>query len=406
MKILQINTTVNSGSTGRIAEDLGQILISNDHQSYIAFGRDAQPSASKVFRIGNKLSILWHVMITRLFDRHAFASKRATNKLIEWIKLINPDVIHFHCLHGYYINIRILFNYLETTNIPIIWTFHDAWAFTGHCTYFDYKNCFKWRIKCEKCPNLRAYPESILYDNSTLNYYEKKALFTKVKRMIIVSPSKWLANYTQESFLKEYPVELIHNGINLEVFKPTDTGIVKDKYLLKNKHIVLGVASVWSHRKGLSDFIKLRSMLDTSYLLVLVGLSAEQQKDIPEGILCIKRTENIKELAGLYSAADVFVNPTLVDNFPTTNIEALACGTPVITYNTGGSPEAIDEFTGITTPKGDIVKLRDAIVEIILKGKDHYTAACRERAIQMFDKNERYADYLTLYQKTLNQKHE
>lgn len=401
MKVLQINTTVNSGSTGRIAEDLGQILISNGYKSFIAYGRASQPSASVVFQIGNKISVLWHVFITRIFDRHAFASGKATTHLIKWIKQVKPDIIHFHCLHGYYINIRILFEYLETAGIPIVWTFHDAWAFTGHCTYFDYKNCFKWRTKCEKCPNLHAYPASLFYDNSTLNYIDKKTLFTKMKSMTIVSPSKWLGNYAQESFLKKYPVEIINNGINLEIFKPVDTEKVKDTYSLKNKHIVLGVASVWSHRKGLYDFIRLRSMLDNSYLLILVGLNKKQQKGLPEGIICIERTENINELASLYSVADVFVNPTLVDNFPTTNIESLACGTPVVTYNTGGSPEAIDVNTGLVTPKGDVVKLRDAIVEIISNGKNSYSQACRQRALAMFDKKDRYEDYLSLYHKML-----
>lgn len=401
MKVLQINSTLNTGSTGRIAEDIGCTLIANGHESFIAYGREARTSTSEVLQIGNRFSILWHVLITRLFDRHGFASKSATKRFISQIRQIQPDIIHFHCLHGYYIDLKLLFSFLEETQIPVVWTFHDAWAFTGHCTYFDFKNCFKWRIQCNKCPNKRAYPESYFLDNSKLNYSQKKHLFNLVKKMIIVSPSKWLGNYTKESFLGGYPVEIIHNGIDLNQFKPTAIESVKAKYKLNGKHIILGVASVWSQRKGLADFIKLRYKLDESYIIILVGLKDNQRKNIPDGILCINRTESIVELAGLYSAADVYVNPTWVDNFPTTNIEALACGTPVVTYNTGGSPEAIDSETGIVVPKGDIESLKSAIDQVLEKGKVFYSAKCRNRALLLFNKSDRYSDYITLYNKIL-----
>ena len=402
MKVLQINSTLNTGSTGRIAEDIGCTLIANGHESYIAFGRESRTSTSSVFQIGNRCSILWHVFITRIFDRHSFASKLATKRLINWIKFIKPDIIHIHCLHGYYIDTKLLFSFLDETQVPLVWTFHDAWAFTGHCTYFDFKDCYKWRVQCKKCPNLSAYPESYFYDNSTLNYNQKKHLFNLVKKMIIVSPSKWLGNHTKESFLGGYPVEIIHNGIDLNQFKPTDTESVIAKHKLDGKHVILGVASVWSQRKGLADFIKLRNNLDESYIIILVGLKNNQKRNIPDGIICIKRTESIAELAGLYSAADVYVNPTWVDNFPTTNIEALACGTPVVTYNTGGSPEAIDSETGIVVPKGDIESLKSAIIQVLEKGKVFYTSKCRNRALLLFNKSDRYSDYITLYNKILS----
>lgn len=402
MKVLQINSTLNTGSTGRIAEDIGCTLIADGHKSFIAYGREARTSTSAVFQIGNKFSILWHVLITRLFDRHGFASKSATKRFISQIRQIQPDIIHFHCIHGYYIDIKLLFLFLEEAQIPVVWTFHDAWAFTGHCTYFDFKNCFKWRIQCNKCPNMRAYPESYFLDNSKLNYSQKKHLFNLVKKMIIVSPSKWLGNYTKESFLGGYPVEIIHNGIDLNQFKPTATESVIAKYQLDGKYVILGVASVWSQRKGLADFIKLRNKLDESYIIILVGLKDNQKKNIPDGIICINRTESIAELAGLYSVADAYVNPTWVDNFPTTNIEALACGTPVVTYNTGGSPEAIDSETGIVVPKGDIESLKSAIIQVIEKGEMFYSAKCRNRALLLFNKSDRYSDYITLYNKILS----
>ncbi len=402
MKVLQINTTVNTGSTGRIAEDIGRVLISKGHESYIAYGRAEQPSLSETFRIGNQLSVLWHVLITRLFDKHGFASRNATRKLVKWIRHINPDIIHLHCIHGYYIDVKVLFSFIEESQIPVVWTFHDAWAFTGHCTYFDFVNCYKWRVQCNKCPNLNAYPESYFYDNSKFNYIEKKQLFNQVNRMIIVSPSRWLGDFSNESFLSNYPVEIIHNGIDLDQFRPSSVAAIIEKYSLIGKHIILGVASVWSQRKGLSDFVKLRETLDSSFCIVLVGLSEDQQKNLPQGIVCINRTESIKELASLYSAADVYVNPTYVDNFPTTNIESLACGTPVITYNTGGSPEAIDVDTGIVVTKGDVNSLKEAIIQVVSTGKDYYTNACRNRALLLFNKTDRYTEYLSIYQKLLN----
>ena len=395
--ILQINTTVNSGSTGRIAEDIAKLVMQQGHESYIAFGRGNRPSSSKTIRIGGEWITKMHMLKSRLLDRHGFGSTRATREFVKKLTSINPDIIHLHCIHGYYLNVEVLFNYLKQAGKPVVWTFHDCWPFTGHCSYFDAVNCYKWGSECHKCPNLGGYPKSWFRDNSKNNFHRKKDLFNGISNLTIVTPSKWLADHTKNSFLKEYPVEIIHNGVDLDMFKLRDNK-TKSRYNIRKKNYILGVASVWDKRKGLSDFLRLRDILPKEMEIVLVGLNQKQISDLPNGITVIARTENVTELADLYSCASVFANPTYVDNFPTTNIEALACGTPVVTFNTGGSPEAIDDRTGLVVEKGDIKGLAEAIKIITEKGKGHYAPICRERAERLFNKDERFMDYLQLYE--------
>ena len=398
MKILQINTSINTGSTGRIAEDIGKVLLKDGHQSYIAAGYTDRPSTSKVIRIGNHWDKKFHGLKTRLFDRHGFGSKRATLQLVKEITRIKPDLIHLHNVHGYFLHIGVLFAYFKEVQLPVVWTFHDCWPFTGHCSYFDAVNCVKWQTVCNHCPNTNAYPTSWYIDKSTQNFKDKKQIFNGIELLHIITPSKWLADHVEKSFLSSYPVYVINNGIDLTVFRPQESSVlIREKYNLNTKFILLGVASLWDKRKGLNDFIQLSKFLDKDSQLVLVGLNKEQTIGLPTNIIAIERTENIVDLTALYFAADIFINPTYVDNFPTTNIESLACGTPVITYQTGGSPEAVDDFTGIVVAKGDIDGLNDAIKKILTNGKASYSAACRERAEKHFNKNDRYMEYLNLY---------
>jgi putative colanic acid biosynthesis glycosyltransferase len=394
MKILQINTTINSGSTGRIAEDIGKTLISRGHESYIAFGRGNQNSVSKLIRIGNKLDFYVHLLVSLFTDRHGFGSKRATRKFLQQVDIINPDAIGLHNIHGYYLNVEILFKYIKDKDIPILWTFHDCWPFTGHCSY---------NTDCDNCKNCqRKYPTSIFLNQSSRNYDDKKIIFNQVKKLQIITPSIWLKDLVQQSFL-QYPVECINNGIDLNEFKPSEKSLkLKDKLQLKNKKIILGVASTWDQRKGLSDFIQLASLLDANYQIILIGLTSKQIQGLPVNIMGVKRTESIAELANYYTAADVYVNPTTKDNFPTTNIESLACGTPIITYNTGGSPEAIDKDTGMVIEKEDVIGLYKAIQEITLQPQEQYVKFCRTRAEQLFNKEDRYLDYLKLYERLIN----
>lgn len=403
MKIFQISSEVNTGSVGRIAEQIGECIIKEGWESYIAYGREGLESSSKTIKIGNKFSVINHGLLTRITDKHGFGSKKATVELVKKIKQINPDIIHLQHMHGYFINIEILFNFLADANIPVVWTFHDCWSFTGHCAYYDFVSCDKWLTQCQSCPQKHEYPKSSLIDNSFNNYNVKKKLFNSIDDLTIVPVSNWLGDETNKSFLKKQKVNVIHNGIDLEKFFIQDNYLeIKNKYNIKDKFLILGVASPWNNRKGLKFFVELSKKLNDNYKILLVGLSKQQIEGLPSNIIGIERTENIKQLAELYSAADVFINPTLEDTFPTTNLEALACGTPVITFRTGGSPEAIDNATGIIVEKGDVTGLEEAIYLIQTKSKEFYQKMCRRRAELNFDKNQCFSKYIKLYKEILN----
>ncbi|MBR5581630.1 MAG: glycosyltransferase [Treponema sp.] len=402
-RLLQINSVVNSGSTGHIAENIGKYILANGWESYIAYGRNPRPSASKLIRIGTKFDVLFHVLVTRLFDLHGLASRRATKKLVDDIKRIKPDIIHLHNIHGYYLNYKILFSYLAESKVPVVWTMHDCWAATGHCPYYTFVQCIVWTTKdgCRKCPQKKSYPKSMLFSAAAYNFKCKKKYFNLLDKnqLTIVCPSKWLADELGKSYLAQYRRFVIHNGIDFNVFQPMNN-LIDSTAKVFNKKIILGVASVWDHRKGLEDFVKLADILDDDMEIVLVGVSSKQQQDLPRKIVGIQRTENQQELARLYSQALVFVNPTYEDTFPTTNLESLACGTPVITYRTGGSPEAIDENTGYIVEVGNVYGIKDAIKKIDSLGKKYFAEHCIKRAKKLFQKEIFTEKYLKLYQST------
>ena len=402
--LLQINATVNTGSTGRIAEEIGQRAIAAGYDSYIAYGRAARESKSKLIQIGSKWNVRWHGLISLLFDAHGFSSKHATKKFIKQLESIQPDIVLLHNVHGYYLNIEVLLNYLKDKNTPIFWTLHDCWPFTGHCSYFDAVNCEKWKTHCYKCANQKKYPKSVLLDNSKQNYDGKKSLLLALPNVTFIPVCKWMGRIVDDSYMKGRPQQVIYNGTNVDVFKPQNIEVaneIRKKYGIIGKYIVLGVASTWDKRKGMADFEWLNEQLKENYQIVLVGLSEKQIEGLPKGIVGIRRTESVQELAALYSLANVFVNPTYVDNFPTTNIEALACGTPVITYNTGGSPEAIDKNTGIVVSKGDKKALKKAIVDVVANKEIFTCENCRQRAVANFNKDDRFDDYIKLFNRTL-----
>lgn len=360
MKVLQINSVCGIRSTGRICTDIADVLTANGHECKIVYGRETVPEKYKKYavRIGSNTDVKLHALESRLFDNSGFGSKKATNDFIKWVKEYDPDVIHLHNIHGYYINIEILFNYLKSCNKRIIWTLHDCWPFTGHCSYFTMVKCEQWKAHCSYCVQKHCYPSSILADHCKSNFERKRALFSGIKDMTLITPSKWLADLVSESFLKKYPVKVIHNGIDLSVFKPTESDLRK-KYGLTDKKVILGVASVWDERKGLDDFIKLSDLLDRQYQIVLIGLSDRQLKKMPDNVIGIKRTDSVTELAQWYTTADVFINLTYEDNYPTVNLEAQACGTPCITYRTGGSVESVPEENIVDA--GDISTIKSML---------------------------------------------
>ena len=362
MRVLQITAFSGWGCTGRIAMGIHNALTEQGHESAIAWGRiNTAPDNVKNFKIGNKIDQQMHGLYTRITDKCGFGSKYVTSQFIRKIEEYHPDLVQLHILHGYYLNLEILFCYLKEKKIPVVWTFHDCWAFTGHCPYFDLVGCERWKTGCHNCPQKAHHPTSWLLDNSKWNWEKKRELFTSIENLTIVTPSKWLAGLVKQSFLKECRVEVINNGINVNDFKPT-AGSFREQYGLEGKKIVLGVSSTWCKSKGIDDFIELSKRLPEDYKIVLVGLSKEQLDTLPKEILGIARTDSVHQLAELYTAANVFVNPTYEDNYPTTNLEALACGTPVITYRTGGSVEAVEQSgSGMIVAQGDVDALLTAI---------------------------------------------
>ena len=349
--------------------------------------------------IGTRTEHTIHRYFSWMTDLQDYGSVIATYELIRKIKKIKPDIIHLHDIVGWYVNIGILFKFLKKYNRPIVWTFHDCWAFTGRCIYFDSVNCNRWITGCGKCPQINYMPKSWYFDFSAYNWRRKKRLFNSVENMTIVCPSNWLNELTGESFLSKHRCLTINNGINLEIFVPT-TGDTYSKLKSLNKKIILGVASTWSTRKGLNDFIELSKRLPESHQIVLVGISQEELNC--EHIITYKRTTNQKELAEIYTAADVFANPTMEENFPTVNLEALACGTPIVTYRTGGSPESVDDKTGIIVEQGNLGQMLDAILCVTNNGKEYYSNACFEKS-KKYDMNARFNDYVNLYEEILQQ---
>ncbi len=395
-KLLQINVTANVGSTGRIAEQIGSVAMNAGWESYIAYGRSARNSKSHLIKIGNKIDILYHVLISRLFDKHGLGSRLATRRLVKTISKIEPDIIHLHNIHGYYLNYKILFEYLAKKDIPVVWTLHDCWTFTGHCAHFVSNGCMKWMNVCENCQYRHNYPYSLVSE-SKRNFLLKKNLFSDKKINLTVVPvSNWLKDYVNISYLQAHHIETIYNGVDIKTFKLPEN--------IKSTRTIIGVASVWSRTKGLQDFLALRGMLPDDIIIKLVGLSDEQIKCLPQGVIGIKRTQNVDELVALYSSADVFVNTTYADTFPTVNLEAMACGTPVVTYKTGGSPESVTVETGQVIEQGNIEELKNAIMTILANGKEYYAKACRKRAEEFFDKDKCFQQYIELYNKILNNK--
>ncbi|WP_027727323.1 glycosyltransferase [Treponema sp. C6A8] len=394
-KLLQINTIINSGSTGHIAESLGEFVIADGWESYIAYGRNPRESASHSIKIGNKFDIFWHVFVTRVFDLHGLASLGATKKLIRKIETIKPDVIHLHNIHGYYLNYKILFNYLAIKGIPIVWTMHDCWAITGHCPHYTFVKCKEWQFKegCRTCPQKKRYPSCILFSNVAYNFRNKRKYFNLLaeNQLTIVTPSKWLSDEMGKSFLKHYSRKVIYNGINIDVFKPYPITQINEK------NIILGVASVWNEEKGLNDFLELSKLIDDEYEIVLIGVEDKIIKELPENIKGIKRTESKEELAQWYSRSLCYFNASVEETFGMTCIEAQACGTPVVAYNSTAIPETFSENTGIMVETRNIKKVYEAIKTIEINGKKFYSDSCRNFVVSNFNEKNKFQQYIELY---------
>lgn len=391
-KLLIINITCNQGSTGKISEQVGLMMKKRGWDVYLAHGaRRVNPSELETIPFSSVKGEYLHALKSLLFDADGLGSIKATKQLVESIKEIKPDVIQIHNLHGYYINYQILFEYLNSTSIPIVMTLHDCWSFTGHCVHFELVCCDKWKTGCFDCVLRNKSPKrSLLLDESKRNYVLKKKLFSSNPKLHIVAVSDWISGLVCQSFLKNNPLYTIHNGIDLSKFKPS-------RFKSEGKFRVLAVSNVWHKDKGLFDIYKLRQLLpEEDYSITLVGLSKKQIKALPTGIVGITSTANQQELVDLYSESNVLINPTYADTYPTINLEAIACGTPVVTYKTGGSPESVSEGTGIVVNQGDIEGMAVAIES--LKKKPLSSEGCRKYAIENFDKDKCFLSYVRLYE--------
>lgn len=413
MKVLQLNQTFRyGGSTGRIVYELlcSQLQVGID--GFVIYGySDGEPEDAHAFCLQrNILRRKLNILRTRLFDHHGFYNEAETANLIQWMDELKPDIIHLHNIHNHYVHVGRLFEYIRKHNIPVVWTLHDCWSFTGHCVYFDFSQCDKWKTQCHNCSSLHDYPPTCFFDRTTRNYEDKKVAFAGVANLTLVTPSRWLAGLARESFLRDYPVIAINNGVDINMFCPHKSGI-KEQLGIGSKKMLLAMAAIFERRKGTQYLQQLPELLTDNEVLVLVGLSEEQKKQFSKNrCIGLGRTNSVEDLAEYYSAADVFINPTLEDNFPTTNIEALACGTPVVTFETGGSVESVldgeeasvvDGITyssvGAVVPKSDVNAMLRAVREIIANGKTTYSEACRKKAEERYDKDKQYLKYIELY---------
>ncbi len=398
--LLQINFS-NFGSTGKIAEQIGVLAINQGWKSYFAYSRSKgrSESQSKIVQIGGKLNVYWHGFESRILDNHGLASRSATKRFIKQIVNLSPDIIHLHNIHGYYLNYKILFEFLKMYNRPVVWTLHDCWAMTGHCAYFSMAGCGKWKKQCFDCPLKKEYPKSFLLDRSKQNYQDKEATFKGLENLHVVSVSNWLNNIVKESYLNYANLHVIYNGVDIKMFQPFDGHKLKVEYNLQGKKILLGVANVWEKRKGFADYIELRKKISKDFVIVLIGLDKKIIKQLPEGIIGICRTENQTQLAQWYSLADIVLNLSYQESFGLTTVEGFACGTPSIVYNTTASPELISDDTGLVVETGNISQLVEAINKLCsnpLKSSD-----CRKRAELLYNKNIAFQKYLDLYESLL-----
>lgn len=396
-KLLQINPVIKENtSTGKIMRTLGELAQAAGWESYVAYSRardGVPPHSSRLVPVGNKADLLLHWVATRLFDAHGLASRLATRRFVTRLRELNPDVIHIHNIHGYFLNYKILSRALAQMGKPVVWTVHDCWLYTGHCYHYASAGCERWKTGCHHCPQKKAFPASWLLDRSRRNWEDKKKAFCSIPGLTLVTVSRWMKGEIARSFLGGVRCEVIHNGIDLDTFRPSpsaETALAYGTYYL-------AVASIWLPEKGLQDLEKLSSVLDADERLVVVGKRPSGHR-FPRNVVCLERTADAAALAALYTEAVALVNPTWQDNYPTVNMEAIACGTPVVSYRTGGSPESITPQTGRVVEQGGVEGLAEALHAIRRQGKEHFSEACRSYALAHFRAKDRFNDYIQLYE--------
>lgn len=405
MRVLLVNAFVGCNSTGNLTYSIYKKLCENGMECMVAYGRQNTKMDTDTYTIGTRGDYLFHAFITRITDKNGMYSKRATKKFLAFINEYKPDVIHIHNLHGYYINVEMLMNYISVKNIPVVWTLHDCWAYTGHCPYYSDANCYRWMSGCYNCPKKTKHPASYIIDGSKRNYRIKKRLFTSPQRMVITPVSEWLSREVRNSFLKDKQIETVYNGIDQKVFCPKESGFRSKFKIDKSTKLLLGVAINWVPSKGLEDFIRLAKQLpQLEYKIAIIGLNKEQIKYVNEKapqILALPKTDNALQLVEAYNAADVFVNPSREETFGMVTAEALSCGTPAVVYNATASPELVDANTGRVVEVGDIDGMIRAIKEVIQL--PDVVRHCRERAEKLFNREVNLMKYIAIYERLVNE---
>lgn len=400
MKVLMINSVSGFGSTGSICVDIALELEKQGHECYIAYGQISRGYKNE-FKIGTRLENHLHNVGSRVWGKQGYFTKNGTKKLVEFIKQYNPDVIHLHNLHGNYVNLEVLFEYLIEVQKPVVWTLHDCWPFTGKCAHYTEVGCYKWESQCHHCPQIHTYPPSIFLDHSETMFTDKKKWFTGLKNMTLVPVSTWLANEVKRSYLSKYPIQMIYNWVDHEIFKPYEDDIRTKYHIPADKFVVLGVSAGWdADSSKLNDFISLSKIIPDNLQIVLIG-KAGKNVNFPKNIIHIPYVEDTVELAKLYSSANVYVHLSREDTFGKVTAEALSCGTPAIVYNATGCPEIVGKGCGYIVEKGDVEEVRNKIVLIKTNGKNHYSSFCRQFVLDHFDIKTNIDSVIGIYRKSL-----
>lgn len=400
-KLFHINSVVNTGSTGRIAEQLGQLAMSQGWESYIAYGREARESKSQLIRIGSSVGVNIHALASKCLDCHGLCSKTATRSFLKQLDEIKPDVVHLHNIHGYYINYPMLLRYLKEHNIPTIITMHDFWLMTGHCAYIN-KGCDRWKTGCGNCPRLDQYPASKI-DCSARNWQLKASLFIDMPNVTLVPVSYWLGRYVAESLLKNVKQNVIYNGIDTSVFKPFD-GEASVKGVDWSKFTIITIATRWTEANGYQDVMKLSSILPDNCQIVMVGLDEQQMSSLPKNIIGFRKTESFTQLQELYTKSDVIFNPNREVTFGLVTAEAMACGTPAIVLRDTAGEEIVDEQTGYVIDS--VEEVPELITTINQVDKNVMSKACRDRVTELFNAEKQFQKYIDLYNRIIGDSNE
>ena len=396
-RLVEINVSLNWGSTGRIAEQIGACAEKQGWDVYIVHGaRYINKSAFKHIQVSTRIEEFIHWLYSFLWDAQGLGSFFATKRLIRRLKKVSPTLVHCHNIHGCYINYPILFSYLKENNIPVVWTFHDCWPFTGHCAYYIEANCEKWKSHCKQCPATKSFPNSIC-DKSSRNFDKKKNVYGLFDNLTIVPVTNWLAEEVKQSFLSQATIKSIHNGIDVSVFSFIESDI-RQKYNITAKYVLLSVATGFDERKGLEDYNKLSDILSEEFQIILVGgLERGCNVKLSDKILLLPKTKDQKELACFYSCSDLLLSLSYAETFGLTMVEAMACGTPVVVYDNTAQSEVVSDETGIKVQTGNVHKVAEAIIEICKRGKDEFSEKCRKYAVNYFNKDNQCQKYVDLF---------